>query len=182
MIYIILGLLMLRPLTIYEMSQILQGKVSPFYSGSYGSIQTALKKLTEQLDIVSESVIENGRNKKRYSITNSGKTQFQKWLETDFLVDNFKNDALTKVFFFGFLEKSKQISSVSNYIASLEETLIEYKTHKESPRTIPTELERVAFYQYQTLEYGIYQIESEIEFYKKLLMEVKHESFEEERL
>jgi len=84
------------------MSQILQGKVSPFYSGSYGSIQTALKKLTEQLDIVSESVIENGRNKKRYSITNSGKAQFQNWLETDFLVDNFKNDALTKVFYLDF--------------------------------------------------------------------------------
>lgn len=168
--------------TIYEMSQILKGKVSPFYSGSYGSIQTALKKLTEQLDTVSESVIENGRNKKRYSITNSGKEQFLNWLETDFLGDNFKNDALTKVFFFGFLEKSKQINSVSNYITSLEETLIEYKTHKEYPRTIPIELEKVAFYQYQTLEYGIFQIELEIEFYKNLLMEVKHENFEEKRL
>ncbi|MBI9014502.1 MAG: PadR family transcriptional regulator [Clostridiales bacterium] len=182
MIYIILGLLMLKPLTIYEMSRILQGKVSPFYSGSYGSIQAALKKLTEQLDIASESIIENGRNKKKYSITKSGKEQFMNWLETDFLIDNFKNDALTKVFFFGFLEKSKQVSSISNYLTSLEETLIDYKNHKAYKRTIPIELEKVAFYQYQTLEYGIFQIESEIEFYKKLLKEVKHENFEEERL
>ena len=69
MAYLILGLLMLRSLTIYDIKNTLEKKISPFYSASFGSIQTAVKKLLANQYVGFTQKVEHGRNKKEFFIT-----------------------------------------------------------------------------------------------------------------
>jgi DNA-binding PadR family transcriptional regulator len=78
--FVILGLLMIRGLSQYDIRKALQQKVSPFYSASLGSIQAALKKLEGNGHIEINEVIENGRGKKIYTINHTGRQYFMDWM------------------------------------------------------------------------------------------------------
>ena len=69
MAFLILGLLMIRSLTVYDIKTILEKKISPFYAASYGSIQAAVRKLLKNEHVTFTEKVEKGRNKKVYSIT-----------------------------------------------------------------------------------------------------------------
>ena len=175
MVYVILGLLMIRKLTIYEIRGILEGKISPFYSGSYGSIQNAIKKLLANGHITFEERIENGRNKKIYSIKAEGEIEFYKWLEDDIHVSNLKDNAVTKVFFFGFLNKEKQILIIERYIKSLKASSNECNDYYDESlkKDIPAKLKEIAKFQFKTLEFGIGKIDFEIKWYQKILEDLR---------
>ena len=74
--YIILGLLLFKEMTIYEMNSSFKKGLSLIYSASYGSLQNATKKLIKTEWIHFTQTIENGRNKKIYSISDQGKAAF----------------------------------------------------------------------------------------------------------
>ncbi len=46
--YVILGFLMIRALSQYDLMKVLKEEVSPFYKPSLGSLQNALKKLEKK--------------------------------------------------------------------------------------------------------------------------------------
>lgn len=175
MIYTILGLLMIKCLTIYEISKTLKGKISPFYSGSYGSIQSAIKKLLNEGSIVYEEQINNGRNNKIYSITNIGKENFMSWLESDIPVFSKKDNTLNRLFFFGFLEKNKQIATLEKYIESLKERLIEFNEYEEeaSNKKVSDSVKNIAIFQLKTLEYVIEQIKFDIKWFQKQINKLR---------
>lgn len=177
MIYVILGMLMIKNLTIYEVKNYLEGNLSPFYSGSYGSIQAAVKKLLANEQISFEEKIENGRNKKIYSITQKGKEEFHKWLETEIQVTKLKDNALTRLFFFGFLEKGKRIRLVEGYIKSLKNNIKEFSDFQNErlKKELPQHLNEIANYQMITLQYGIDHLEFDIKWYENLLNDMKGE-------
>lgn len=175
MIYIILGLLMIRCLTIYEISKTLRGKISPFYSGSYGSIQSAIKKLLDEGSINYKEQIRNGRNNKIYSITDIGKENFMSWLESDIPVFGKKDNILNRLFFFGFLQKNKQTALLEKYIESLKERLIEFNEYEEEAlnKEVPDSMKSIAVFQLKTLEYGIERIKLDIMWYQKQINKIK---------
>ncbi|WP_025025397.1 PadR family transcriptional regulator [Caldalkalibacillus mannanilyticus] len=63
--FVILGLLMIRQMSQYDIKKILQQKISPFFSPSLGSIQSALKKLMDNGHIELDEVVEGGRQQKK---------------------------------------------------------------------------------------------------------------------
>ncbi len=71
--HIILALLYLNPRTIYEIRAKFEGNLGLMYSSSMGSIQAAIRKLLKNGYITYTEVVENGKYKKRYQITEGGR-------------------------------------------------------------------------------------------------------------
>ena len=79
--YIILGYLTHGQFTGYDLKQMMTYGTSNFMSAGFGGIYPALKQLEKAGYITSVHLIENGRNKKIYSINESGIQEFMRWLE-----------------------------------------------------------------------------------------------------
>ncbi len=61
------------------------------YSSSMGSIQAAVKKLLNYEYISYEEAVENGKYKRVYSITHSGKLYFFEWINSHLEIQNIRN-------------------------------------------------------------------------------------------
>ena len=70
-----------------------------------GSIQAAVKKLLNCGYISYEEIIDNGKYKKIYCITESGKLHFYEWINAPIEEQNPKNTELEKDYFMGFSDK-----------------------------------------------------------------------------
>ncbi|MCC0704849.1 PadR family transcriptional regulator [Clostridioides sp. ES-S-0049-02] len=117
---IILGLLMLKKLTIYELRSIIEMNFTSMCSNSMGSIQAAIKKLLEKKMIVYEEFVENSVNKKFYALTDAGKACFLEWVETSMVAGKVKDMELSKLFFMGFVPTQKRLSLIQSYIVDLK--------------------------------------------------------------
>ena len=65
---LILGLLMIKHFTVYEIRQIIRQNFTSICSDSLGSIQAALKKLSQQEAVTFSEYVEKGKMKKEYSL------------------------------------------------------------------------------------------------------------------
>lgn len=124
---IILGLLMLRGMTVYELKGIISSKLGSMCASSAGSIHTAIHKLLlhEEITCVSE-----GR-KKIYCITEKGRSGFLTYLETPMNHDKAKNIEESKIFFMGMVEPEHIDGLLSSYLQSLSEELSTVRTLSE---------------------------------------------------
>lgn len=193
---IILGLLMIKRSTIYEMKQVIRHYLSPISSDSTGSIQAGIKKLLNKELITYKEQVENGVNKKVYSITEAGKKYFIDNLSVPMSYKE-KNMELNKLFFMGFIDKNEQIASIKKYIQEMEKELdfleqinaslnprFEFeqsyidniRQNHETPDLFTEEkFHEIAKFQYAMLDFGIDKLKFEIgwfnDFNKKLEME-----------
>ncbi|MBP1048201.1 PadR family transcriptional regulator [Enterococcus sp. BWM-S5] len=194
---IILGILLLKESTVYELRNAIKTNFTSMSSSSTGSIQAAIKKLLAGDMVTYQELVENSVNKKIYSITDKGKEYFLEKIEHPMKYKE-KNMELSKFFFMGFLPAEKRIPLIKSYIQELEKEkaalehihtknyverqgVEEYKSYlKESnrqddftPFSFNRSLEElitdIADYQYSTLELGLKKIDFEITWFKDQL-------------
>ncbi len=97
---IVLGILSKKERSGYEINDILQNQLSYFYDGTYGMIYPTLRKLEKDGKISKEVVIQEGRpNKNIYAITESGREEFDTYLQSEIDDETFKSDFLMRLFF-----------------------------------------------------------------------------------
>lgn len=97
---VILGTLMDRSLTGYEIKQLFETLYSYFYSSSYGTIYPMLHRMEKDELLTKESIVQDGKpNKNVYTITEKGKKQFNEYLFSPVEVENVKSDFLMRLFF-----------------------------------------------------------------------------------
>lgn len=89
--YLILGLLILSPMTGYELQQFIKKNLALICSHSAGSVQTALAKLEKEGKVTACEVIQGKRRKKRFSITGTGRSVFSAWVAQPMQADRVKN-------------------------------------------------------------------------------------------
>ena len=77
---IILGLLLMCNRTIYQLRERIDKGINLMYSSSMGSIQAAIRKLLNCGFISYEEIVDNGKYKKVYCITESGRQYFFEWI------------------------------------------------------------------------------------------------------
>ncbi|WP_251867211.1 helix-turn-helix transcriptional regulator [Enterococcus malodoratus] len=199
---IILGFLMIKGSTIYELRQMIKNSLSTVSSDSTGSIQAALKKLLNKKMITFTEQIEGGINKKVYYITDVGKEHFQQAIAQPMLYKE-KNMELSKFFFMGFTDKAKRDDMIADYIHVLEDELasLEKINTSTSPRyqfddaglqdlkerggaaeymTLEN-VNEIAHFQYATLDLGIEKARFEIEWFKKFRERLNLEDTADER-
>lgn len=178
---IILGLLLLKSMTAYEISSFTNKNLALICSGSAGSVQIALKKLLKNQHITVNEFVEGSINKKFYTITDAGKAEFSQWVTSPMRASKVKNMELSKLFFLGFADEQSRISAIEDYINQLQEikdvllSIKELTSNANISKLMELPIsnaEDVAAYQSATLDFGIDSASFEIEWYKKLLLKM----------
>ena len=153
---IILGLLLLSSRTIYQLHERIDKGLNMMYSSSMGSIQAAIKKLLNCGYIQYEEIVENGKYKKIYSITDSGKQHFIDWVSTPMEIQNSRNPELAKLYFMGFSTIEKREAGLHKYISKLKEQYDVLNTICKEAENVRVSQEHkdILYYQFAAAQYG----------------------------
>ena len=194
---IILGILMLRRMTAYELRNTIRDNFKSMCSDSLGSIQVTLKKLLSLKMVTFEELVEKGINKKRYAITDIGEKVLMEWIKIPIDISKTKNIDIGKLLFMGYIPKNEQKNLINKIILSLEEEYSELKNLKESinfenerlgienylltdteyqeriknlnkKNNVSKNIKEISKFTLATLDYGIDVVDFNIKWFKKL--------------
>jgi len=206
---IILGLLMHRGYTIYDLRKIINGQFTFASSGSMGNIQAAIKKLLSREMIVYQERLEKSVNKKVYFITDVGKQYFIEKISTP-MQNKTRNMELTKLIFMGFTKHEEREMLIDGYVQELKEELLILEQINSQPQHQVTEesfcidltilentleqlkglggavefmtleaIREIKFFQNATLNYGISLLKFEIQWFSNLKEKLRNLKLEE---
>lgn len=167
---VILGILRNKPRTGYEINDILQNQISYFYDGTYGMIYPTLKKLEKEEKVKKETVIQEDKpNKNIFSITDKGREELRKYLESDKVEEVFKSDFLMKLFFGDdYLSKQKIIELIKSEIKVKEDQIKRLEDSLEH-----WELQGISNLQKITVGYGLAEYRAVVEYLKEQLKKLE---------
>lgn len=167
--YIILGFLMSHEMSGYDLKQIMGHSTSNFFDASFGSIYPALKKLADKGDVRVKEVIEGGKLKKLYTITDSGRDLFMSWLAQPIVFSRTKPDHLVPMFFYRFLEEEAARERIHELMGKAQSVIDELTAAN------PEIKEKVYLFQHATLLFGLDYYKLVIDWCQRLLLEMDKE-------
>jgi DNA-binding PadR family transcriptional regulator len=202
---IILGLLIIKECTIYELRKIIDIKLASMSSNSMGSIQAAVKKLLGNDMLAYSEFVENSVNKKVYKATEKGKVYFLDSISKPMRYRE-KNMELGKLYFMGFAPGSIRADLISAYISQLKEERAKYEElliltqnrdaavenymeyldaagSKDSfkkmldSESLEDGIRDIALFQYATLDFSIEKLEFEIHWFEQFLKKAENGAF-----
>ena len=148
--YVVLGLLIFAPRTIYQLNK--QFQVLLFYQASLGSIRTALQTLVRDGNATVTETIENGRLKKIYSPTERGIATFQEWMHSPISGSNLDTAMLSRLYFLGLIDApSDRHTILTMMLTRAQKDLTDLESLDRELPTLPHEHR----FQRATLDYGI---------------------------
>lgn len=178
--YIILGLLLLKSMTIYDINKAFKNVISLFYSPSYGSIKTTTKNLLDKKYVECKGEVIKGRNKIVYTILETGKKEFINWMLSEIPPNKLEVVGLSKLFLLGLIDddedKIKIVSDIVNTIKS-EKGKLEILKKEIQSNKVPKGYEKIFFFQLKTLGYGLNSYQFSLIWFEKLLKELKAQNF-----
>lgn len=180
--YLILGLLILSPMTGYQLQQFIKKNLALICSHSAGSVQTALSKLEREGKVTSSETEAGRRRKKAFSITPAGRAAFSQWVAQPMQADRVKNMELSRLFFAGLARPEERRAAIRDYIRQMEETravlrAIQARFGQVDRQVLPPGIDwpQVLRFQGYTIQYGIAAAEFEIGWYSRLLHELEEQ-------
>ncbi len=177
MSFVVLGLLLLQPQTIYLLNKQFEVSISLFYRASLGAIRSALKKLEAAGDVTFIEIVDNGRKKKIYSATDRGRAEFFRWIAGPIEETDTEVAILSRLFFLGLVEdQSQRIEILTKMQTRIEHecaTLERLATSLNAAQIEP-ELTEVFRFQWRTLTYGISNYNSARQYIENLLEEERN--------
>ena len=147
--YIILGFLLEKEMTGYDIRQKITLSTANFYDASFGSIYPALKRLEANNIIASKKSIKNGKLKNIYHILDPGRQTFLNWVKEPLRLHKSRNEYLLKIFFYRYLSKEEVLIRITQFI----KLLLEQKSNLTKIETLVTS--KADFFQLSTLRYGL---------------------------
>lgn len=177
MIYVILGFLMMKHMTKYDIKNVLSREISPFYASSYGSINNGIKRLLELNFIDFTETTTDGRHKKIYFLLSTGEEAFINWLKEDISIGKHKDELSLKMFFYGFLPIKDRLQLLETYYMTLQNQYQEYVTyyHTASKINYPKEVADIASCQIMTLDYATQHLATDLEWLSTVIKRLKEE-------
>ncbi len=156
--HVILGLLLLSPMSLYDLHRAFGQGISLFYSASFGSIQRALRQLIELGHVDVEPAPDDPRGKKIHTITPSGRTAWHTWMHEPVTGGDAETIVLARVFFLGLIhddaERAEIIGVLRTRVAGDLDGLRGAAAGVDA-QAIPPEFDGVFAFQRATLDYGI---------------------------
>jgi DNA-binding PadR family transcriptional regulator len=105
---VILGLLMKRSMSGYDIKQVFESIFSYFFDASYGTIYPTLNQMEKEGYIEKETVLQEGKpNKNVYSIMEKGKELFFGYLDSPIEPDVYRSDFLMRMYFGQYANEGK---------------------------------------------------------------------------
>lgn len=174
--HIILGLLLMCNRTIYQLRDRISKGIHLMYSSSMGSIQAAVKKLLNCGYINYEEMVDKGKYKKVYGITESGKQHFYEWINAPIEEQSPKNPELAKIYFMGFSDKKNRETNIQQHLLYLKEQYNVLETICESAKNIDVSEEQkdILNYQFASALYGKDIIKFNIDWFEQLLGKMRN--------
>ena len=129
---LILGLLMIKSFTVYEIRQVMRQNFSSMCSDSLGKYPSSLKKTVPARSSDLFGVRRKRKNEEEYAITASGRILFLEWLKTPINMSKNKNMDLGKFLFMVYLPKREQLQMLDLTIEGLEVEVQEFEAVKAS--------------------------------------------------
>ena len=129
--FILLGLLIGKPMTGYDLKTFFDNSVNFFWSAELSQIYRELSRLEKQRYVVGRMEQQEGRpNKKIYDVTEAGSEVFNKWLGEypENLTPVSRNEFLVRIFFSSKLSKEELIYQLKRYILQLEKETEIYRS------------------------------------------------------
>lgn len=173
--HIILGLLLLCDRTIYQLRERINKGINLMYSSSMGSIQAAVKKLLHNGYIDYEEIIDHGKYKKVYHITQAGKQHFYEWINAPIEKQNPKSPELAKVYFMGFSDKKNRENSIRQHVVYLKEQYAALEVICKEAENVDIPKEHMDIFNYQLVSalYGKDLIKFNINWFEGLLKKMR---------
>lgn len=119
--YIILGSLTMQEMTGYEIKKLMSNSTAFFSNVSDGSLYPALKRAEDTGLVRSKELVENGRFKKVYEITEEGRKVFVDWLREPLKPFAFRYEMLIRIFFSRNLAAENLIGLIDQHLDQLNE-------------------------------------------------------------
>lgn len=172
---IILGLLLEKSRTGYEINQVFETVFTHFYKSSYGMIYPTLKKL-EKSGMVEKNIVnqEGKPSKNVFSISDLGVEEFKKYLDTDIALESKESEFMVRMYLGGFVTEDVLQKWIEQEIKLKEEAISQLETNYENWRNVMTFTQKI------TYEIGHKQYEVELEILKEKLMELKKNKIQPE--
>ncbi len=158
---VILGLLSHENLTGYDIKKKIDGGISFFWKGSFGSIYPSLNAMEKEGLVkkvglekkVGDSSGASMREKNYYAITDAGREVLLGWLKNSKAVNDLKYETLLKVYFGGTAEPEVTVDTITAFEAEISEALAQLKMYKEN--LAPVIGERDHLHYYLTVCFGV---------------------------
>lgn len=173
---IILGLLLMCNRTIYQLRERIDKGISLMYSSSMGSIQAAIRKLLKCGFISYEEIIDNGKYKKIYCITETGRQHFFNWINAPIEELSPKSPELAKVYFMGFSDKKNRETSIQQHLIFLNKqyNMLEAICEEAKNIKISEDNKDILNYQFASALYGKELIKFKIDWFESLLRKMRN--------
>lgn len=157
MAYVILGLLMWQPMSLYDLLRAFEAGISMFYVSSAGSMKRALDGLLKRGEIEIAAEEPTGRRRKTYAITDAGRAAFRDWMLTAPIGADLDTEALPRIYFLGFLEPADRPLVLDRIQARIVADIgaLEALTEMTNAQPIPEELADVARFGQSIIDYGL---------------------------
>lgn len=144
--FLILGLLLGRPRSLYDLHGHFAAGLSHIYAASYGSIHRALHQLHQAGDIDVVDAPDAARNKKQYRATAQGRRAWVDWMKQPQAAEDSEASMLARVFLLDHLDSHQDRREV---LGALHERAV---ADFDALRAV---VEPEARYPRATLEYGV---------------------------
>lgn len=157
MAYVILGLLLIRSMSLYDLVRAFEAGPSLFYSASSGSIKRAIDGLLRDGKIEVEHIDAGARGRKTYRITETGNAEFHTWMRSKIPLGNAEPAMLARLFFLGFVPADQRGVILDNIEHGLLQSLVRLRKleRQVAQAEVPKHLSDVAMYQRAVLAYGL---------------------------
>jgi DNA-binding PadR family transcriptional regulator len=163
---VILGLLAHEDLTGYDIKKQIDGAISFFWKGSFGSIYPALGEMEKQgLVRRKKSGNTGGREKIIYQITGEGRDTLKSWLNDEKAANDLKYETLLKMYFGGTEDRSVTIRNIEIFEEQVKENLEILRLYKENLEKVLDQEDHIHFY--LTATFGIETYEAYLRWCNK---------------
>ncbi|MGD7705163.1 PadR family transcriptional regulator [Microlunatus sp. Y2014] len=180
MSFVVLGLLLIRPMSLYDLIKGFEAGVSLFYSASSGSIKRALDGLLAAGHIAVADTGRQARGRKVYEITDTGRQHFHAWLTGDLTGSDLETAVLSRLFFLGHVAPAERLVVLHTIIARTADSLAELESRRDeiAALPVPDEWRALAFHQRAVLDYGIASHRHSLDWLREHLAETERDETE----
>jgi PadR family transcriptional regulator AphA len=155
--YPFLGMLLLAPMSAYDIKKGMQGSISHFYSAAHSQVYQQANRLVRD-GYVREKPAPGGRRKRILTLTPKGRKAVEEWLRSPDADDQLYSELLVKVFFAGYASDPDTVRTMletrrehaARLLAEYEQFLPVLEAAKDNP------------YPAMTLSNGVHAYRAEI--------------------
>ncbi len=168
--YAILGMLLEGSRTGYEIKSLVGRSTVYFWRESDSTIYPMLKVLAKEGKVLSEIAYVGKKKKEIFSITKEGREEFKAWLRSPTGSEIPRNEFLLKLFFI--TDRKEMMWLFQERLEKAEKTYKEYKAIEERLEALDDSSHKAI--RLKALRYGIAQLELEIKWLNKEILEYAH--------